>query len=151
MNEMYSEEQPGEGTFLVRIAWQSTFALLVLAVAGVLAPDTFGLVVAILSIVMFGLGLLFLLLALLEGLRRSRLEEVTVSGLFLLHETAPRKIQRLFLWCLVFQLATSLTAAGLRPYTEIAFAVLAPTVLFGSAALWSARHGSFTARGSGPS
>ena len=151
MNEMYSEEQPGEGTFLVRIAWQSTFALLVLAVAGVLAPDTFGLVVAVLSIVMFGLGLLFLLLALLGGLRRSRLEEVTVSGLFLLHETAPRKIQRLFLWCLVLQLATSLTAAGLRPYTEIAFAVLAPTVLFGSAALWSARHGSFTARGSGPS
>ena len=75
----------------MRIAWQSTFALLVLAVAGVLAPDTFGLVVAVLSIVMFGLGLLFLLLALLGGLRRSRLEEVTVSGLFLLHEAAPRK------------------------------------------------------------
>ena len=151
MNEMYSEEQPGEGTFLVRIAWQSTFALLVLAVAGVLAPDTFGLVVAVLSIVMFGSGLLFLLLALLGGLRRSRLEEVTVSGLFLLHEAAPRKIQRLFLWCLVFQLVTGLTAAGLRPYTEIAFAVLAPTVLFGSAALWSAQHGSFAARGNDPS
>ena len=74
MNEMYSEEQPGEGTFLVRIAWQSTFALLVLAVAGVLAPDTFGLVVAVLSIVMFGLGLLCLLLALLGGCRRSLLE-----------------------------------------------------------------------------
>ncbi len=151
MNEIRNEQQPVGGNSLLRIAWQSTFVLLLFAIAGVAAPDTFGIAVAVVSLVMFGLGLVFLLLALLGGLRRSRLEEVTVSGLFLLHEAAPRRIQRLFLWCLVFQLVTGLTAAGLRPYTEIAFAVLAPTVLFGSAALWSAQHGSFAARGNDPS
>ncbi len=148
---MQGEQQSGGSSYLVRIAWQSTFMLLMFAVAGVAAPDNFGVAVAVLSLLMFGLGLAFLLLALLGGLRRSRMEEVTVAGLFLLHETAPKKIQRLFLWCLVFQLVTGFTAAGLRPYTEIAFAILAPTVLFGSAALWSAQHGSFTGRGNDPS
>ena len=151
MTDIRRTPHGGESSYLIRLAWQSTCFLLLLAALGVVAPDTFGVVVAALSLVLFGLGLGLLFLALLKGLRRSRLEEVTVSGLFLLHETAPRKIQRLFLWCLLFQLAVAITAAGLRPYTEIAFVVLAPTVLFGAAALWAAQHGSFIARGNDPS
>ena len=138
------------GTYLVRLAWQSTVLLAVAAAAGVTSPDSFGIVVAVLSSAMFVLGLVFLLLALLGGLRRSRVEEVTVTGLFLLHQTAPRVIRRLFLWCLMIQSALAFVAAGFRPYTEIAFVILAPLFVFGSAALWSAQYGIFSGRGCDP-
>ncbi|MBM35660.1 MAG: hypothetical protein CL460_00635 [Acidimicrobiaceae bacterium] len=138
------------GTYLVRLAWQSTTLLALAAVAGVTAPGSFGIVLAVLSSAMFVLGLVFLLLALLGGLRRSRVEEITVTGLFLLHDTAPRAIRRLFLWCLMIQLSLAFVAAGLRPYTQIAFVILAPMFVFGSAALWSAQYGIFSGRGCDP-
>jgi hypothetical protein len=135
---------------LVGLAWQSTALLALAAVAGVTSPDAFGIVLAVISSAMFVLGLVFLLLALLGGLRRSRVEEVTVTGLFLLHETAPRAIRRRFLWCLMIQLALAFVAAGFRPYSQIAFVLLAPMFVFGSAALWSAQYGIFSARGCDP-
>jgi hypothetical protein len=39
------------------------------------------------------------------------------------------------------QCVIALVAASLRPYTAVAFAVLAPMSAFGAMAWWGARHG----------
>ncbi len=144
--------QPGSGAgqYLLRLAWQSTLMLAVVAVFGVLTPESSGPFVVTVSVTMFTLGLFLLLFGLLYGLKRSRLEVVTVAGLFLLQNSAPRSTQRLFALSMVVQLAVAFTAAALKPYSDIAFVLLAPILPVGSAALWSAQHGFFPERDCDP-
>ena len=136
-----SGRSPGQP--LLRLAWQSTLALAVVATFGLMAPESSGPFVVTACLTMFVLGLLLFVFGLMYGLRRSRVEAVTVAGLFLLQNSAPRSIRRQFAWLTITQLVVALTAAALRPYTDIAFVILAPMLPVGSAALWSAQHGFF--------
>ena len=140
-----SGRSPGQP--LLRLAWQSTLALAVVATFGLMAPESSGPFVVTACLTMFVLGLLLFVFGLMYGLRRSRVEAVTVAGLFLLQNSAPRSIRRQFAWLTITQLVVALTAAALRPYTDIAFVILAPMLPVGSAALWSAQHGFFLERG----
>ena len=140
-----SGRSPGQP--LLRLAGQSTLALAVVATFGLMAPESSGLFVVTACLTMFVLGLLLFVFGLMYGLRRSRVEAVTVAGLFLLQNSAPRSIRRQFAWLTITQLVVALTAAALRPYTDIAFVILAPMLPVGSAALWSAQHGFFPERG----
>ena len=138
-----SGRSPGQP--LLRLAWQSTLALAVVATFGLMAPESSGPFVVPACLTMF--GLLLFVFGLMYGLRRSRVEAVTVAGLFLLQNSAPRSIRRQFAWLTITQLVVALIAAALRPYTDIAFVILAPMLPVGSAALWSAQHGFFPERG----
>jgi hypothetical protein len=140
-----SGRSPGQP--LLRLAWQSTLALAVVATFGLMAPESSGPFVVTACLTMFVLGLLLFVFGLMYGLRRSRVEAVTVAGLFLLQNSAPRSIRRQFAWLTITQLVVALIAAALRPYTDIAFVILAPMLPVGSAALWSAQHGFFPERG----
>ena len=140
-----SGRSPGQP--LLRLAWQSTLALAVVATFGLMAPESSGPFVVTACLTMFVLGLLLFVFGLMYGLRRSRVEAVTVAGLFLLQNSAPRSIRRQFAWLTITQLVVALIAAALRPYTDIAFVILAPMLPIGSAALWSAQHGFFPERG----
>ena len=140
-----SGRSPGQP--LLRLAWQSTLALAVVATFGLMAPESSGPFVVTACLTMFVLGLLLFVFGLMFGLRRSRVEAVTVAGLFLLQNSAPRSIRRQFAWLTITQLVVALIAAALRPYTDIAFVILAPMLPIGSAALWSAQHGFFPERG----
>ena len=140
-----SGRSPGQP--LRRLAWQSTLALAVVATFGLMAPESSGPFVGTACLTMFVLGLLLFVFGLMYGLRRSRVEAVTVAGLFLLQNSAPRSIRRQFAWLTITQLVVALIAAALRPYTDIAFVILAPMLPVGSAALWSAQHGFFPERG----
>ena len=140
-----SGRSPGQP--LLRLAWQSTLALAVVATFGLMAPESSGPFVVTACLTMFVLGLLLSVFGLMYGLRRSRVEAVTVAGLFLLQNSAPRSIRRQFAWLTITQLVVALIAAALRPYTDIAFVILAPMLPVGSAALWSAQHGFFPERG----
>ena len=140
-----SGRSPGQP--LLRLAWQSTLALAVVATFGLMAPESSGPFVVTACLTMFVLGLLLFVFGLMYGLRRSRVEAVTVAGLFLLQNSAPRSIRRQFAWLTITQLVVALIAAALRPYTDIAFVILAPMLPVGSAALWSALHGFFPERG----
>ena len=140
-----SGRSPGQP--LLRLAWQSTLALAVVATFGLMAPESSGPFVVTACLTMFVLGLLLFVFGLMYGLRRSRVEAVTVAGLFLLQNSAPRSIRRQFAWLTITQLVVALTAAALRPYTDIAFVILAPMLPVGSAALWAAQHGFFPERG----
>ena len=140
-----SGRSPGQP--LLRLAWQSTLVLAVVAAFGLMAPESSGPFVVTACLTMFVLGLLLFVFGLMYGLRRSRVEAVTVAGLFLLQNSAPRSIRRQFAWLTITQLVVALIAAALRPYTDIAFVILAPMLPIGSAALWSAQHGFFPERG----
>lgn len=149
---MNSEDSPsptGLESYLVRLAWHSTLGLAVVVVMGMASPELLGPVVVVFSSLLFALGLGMLALGLLAGLRRSRDEEVTVTGLFLLYGSAPFKVRKVFGWALGLQLVVACAGAAVRPYTQVAFGILAPMILFGSACLWSARFGSFSTRGPG--
>ena len=138
------------GQYLLRLAWLSTILLAIVAALGLAASEDFLPFVVAVSSSMFLLGSFLLLLGLLYGLRRSRAEIVTVAGLFLLQGSAPSMVRRVFAWSIAFQFTIAFSAAAVRPYTEIAFVILAPMLPLGSAALWSAQHGFFAQRGSGP-
>ena len=139
------------GQYLLRLAWLSTILLAIVAALGLAASEDFLPFVVAVSSSMFLLGSFLLLLGLLYGLRRSRAEIVTVAGLFLLQGSAPSMVRRVFAWSIAFQFTIAFSAAAVRPYTEIAFVILAPMLPLGSAALWSAQHGFFAQRGSNPS
>ncbi len=138
------------GQYLLRLTWQSTVLLAVVAAFGLMAPESSGSLVVIVSSTMFISGLFLLLLGLAHGIKRSRVDTVTVAGLFLLQDSAPRPVQRLFGWSMVAQLGVAFTAAALKPYSDIAFVILAPMLPIGSAALWSAQHGFFPTRDCDP-
>ena len=138
------------GQHLLRLAWLSTILLAIVAALGLAASEDFLPFVVVVSSSMFLLGSFLLLVGLLYGLRRSRAEIVTVAGLFLLQGSAPSMVRRVFAWSIAFQFAIAFSAAAVEPYTEIAFVILAPMLPLGSAALWSAQHGFFAQRGSGP-
>ena len=142
-----SQSGRSPGKSLLRLAWQSTLLLAVVAAFGLMAPESSRLFVVTASLTMFVLGLFLFVFGLMYGLRRSRVETVTVTGLFLLQNSAPRSIQRQFAWSTIAQLVVAFTAAALKPYTDIAFVILAPMLPVGSAALWSAQHGFFPERG----
>ena len=142
-----SQSGRNPGRSLLRLAWQSTLLLAVVAAFGLMAPESSHLFVVTASLTMFVLGLFLFVFGLMYGLRRSRVETVTVTGLFLLQNSAPRSIQRQFAWSTIAQLVVAFTAAALKPYTDIAFVILAPMLPVGSAALWSAQHGFFPERG----
>lgn len=139
------------GQHLLRLSWLSTVVLAAVVAAGLVSADGFIPFVVALSVAMFLLGSLLLLLGLLYGLKRSRVEIVTVFGLFFLQDSAPSTVRRVFAGSMAFQFVIAFTAAAMRPYTEMAFVILAPMLPLGSAALWSSQHGFFPRRANGPS
>ena len=78
---------------------------------------------------------------------RSRYDEIDLAGLFFLSRSAPPAARRPLLGLLTVQIVVSVTAAAVRPFTVLAFCVLAPLWGLGLITLWSARNGRFPPRG----
>jgi len=91
-------------------------------------------------------GLAATSVAFTRAVGRSRTELVDVAGLFLLIGSAPRRTQS-WLWGAVAASSTvGAAGAAARPYTSLAFGVLAPLWAYGMAVLWNALYGAFPAR-----
>ncbi|HSP04377.1 MAG TPA: hypothetical protein VLR27_12785 [Acidimicrobiales bacterium] len=132
-----------EGAALVQLSFVGTAALLVAAVAGVLSPDGAGVLTAWVSGVLFAIGVVLFLWGYAVGVVRSREEQITLGGLFFLSGTAPKVVRFRLRIAFAVQVAAAFVAASLRPYTAVAFAVLAPMLGLGAMAMWGARHGTF--------
>jgi len=84
--------------------------------------------------------------AFVRAVDRSRAELVDVAGLFLLLGSAPRRT-RTWLWgAVAASSAVGVASAAARPYTSLAFGVLAPLWAYGLTVLWNAVHGAFPPR-----
>jgi hypothetical protein len=137
--------QPGAP--LVSLDRAGTVALVLTSVGASLLPDGFALVHAGLSLLLFAVGTGALLWAYGIGIGRSRTDLVDIPGLFLLSgPVAPESTRRSFRAALAVQVVVVVAAASIRPFTEVAFGILAPMYGLGLMALWGARHGAFPPR-----
>lgn len=118
----------------------------VAAAAAAAVPEQLATPVAVLDVVLFGAGLGAFTAALVAAAARSRHEELTVSGLFLLTGSAPAPVRRALLGALAVQTVVALATASARPFTPLAFGILVPTLGLGACGLWAARHGTFPPR-----
>jgi len=135
------------GTRLVNLTLAGTAALVATSAAAAIAPDTFAAVHAGLSVALFVVGTGALLWAYALGVSRSRGEVVDIPGLFLLSgPVAPPGTRRTFHAALAVEVVAVVAAASVRPFTEVAFGILAPMYGLGLMAAWGGRHGQFHAR-----
>lgn len=139
------EPLPGAG--VVNLAWLGTGVLVGTSAAAALAPDTFGLLHAVLSCVLFAVGTGALLWAYALGITRSRTDDVSLGGLFFLSgDAAPDEVRRPLRLALLVQVVAVVAAASIRPYTVVAFGILAPMYGLGLMGAWGGRYGRFGPR-----
>lgn len=143
-----TEDAPDQhdGPGVVNASFAGTGLLLFAATVGVLSPDSFGVLTAVVAGLLFVVGVVAFLWGYANGVVRSREEKVTLGGLFFLSHTAPKIVRFRLRGALVVQIIAATVAASVRPYTSVAFAVLAPMYGLGLMALWGARHGTFFRR-----
>ena len=104
--------------------------------------------VAVFDLVLFTLGCVVFVRTLVLAAARSRSDELSVAGIWLL-TGAPKDIRLWLLGCLAAQVVVALAAAGMRPYTVVAFGVLVTTFGLALCGLWAVRSGTFPPRSSG--
>ena len=110
--------------------------------------------IAVVSLVLFAVGVATSLWAYTSALERSRVEEVGVANLYLLTgATAPRPVKRAMTIALTVQVVAALAGAsvgvaGLKgnQVNALAFGVLVPMFGIGMNGLWAARYGSYGPR-----
>jgi hypothetical protein len=130
---------------VVKPAVWSTVMFAIASVFAVTSKAAFPFV-AIFDMVLFVLGCLVFVRTFLTAAQRSRTEELTVAGIWLL-SGQDRLIQRWLLGCMIAQAVIAVVAASIRPYT--AFGILVPTFGLALCGLWAVRSGSFPPRASG--
>ncbi|MET0902292.1 MAG: hypothetical protein ABWZ52_03550, partial [Acidimicrobiales bacterium] len=68
-------------------------------------------------------------------------------GLFLLAgDVAPRPTRRALRIATAIEIVAVVAAASIRPYSEVAFGILAPMFGLGLMGVWGGRHGEFPPR-----
>jgi hypothetical protein len=141
----YDDSLPGDG--LMNLAYAGTGAVVGTSIAAAALPDTFGIVHAALSGVLFVIGTGALLWAYALGVSRSRSVAITLAGLFFLAGgSAPPYVRRRFWTALGVEIAAVVAAALIRTapeHGEVAFGVLAPMFGLGVMSVWGGRHGMF--------
>ena len=98
------------------------------------------------SLVLFALGSLAFVRTIFLAAERSRRELLSVAGLWLLADSAPAPVRRRLLGATGVQVVVALVGASLRPFTPLAFGVLAPIYGLGLCGLWAATAGTFPVR-----
>jgi hypothetical protein len=126
-----------------------------LAIAVPLRADRPGQVlIAVVSVVLFAIGIAASLWAYTSALERSRTQEVGVANLYLLTgPTAPKDVKRAMSLALAVQVVAALVGAfigvaGLQDnqVNALAFGVLVPMFGIGMNGAWAARYGSYGPR-----
>ncbi|MBI4936152.1 MAG: hypothetical protein HY828_19935 [Actinobacteria bacterium] len=126
-----------------------------LAVAVPLRSERVGQVlIAVVSLVLFAVGIATSLWAYTTALERSRVEEVGVANLFLLTgNTAPKPVKRAMSAALAVQVVAALVGASIgvaglqeSDLNALAFGVLVPMFGIGMNGTWAARYGSYGPR-----
>lgn len=138
---------PEAGRVILRVAVGSTVLFGVVSLLAAVWPGTFAPVAVPVALLLFALGCAAFAWAYAVAVGRSRHDAVSLGGMFFLSEgAAPAPVARTLRTVLAVQVTVAVAAAAARPYTALAFGVLAPTSAVGLMALWAARHGRFPPR-----
>ena len=130
---------------VVQASWIGTAAFVVTAALGVVVERARPVAAAV-ALALFAAGTVVFLIALVRMAQRSREDELSIGGVFLLQGSAPSTIRRHLLGAWTVQIVAAFAAAGIRPFTALAFGVLAPVYGIGLAGLWGAMYGQFARR-----
>jgi hypothetical protein len=137
--------EPGEG--LVNLDFAGTGLLVGTSAGAAVLPGSFGAAHAVVSIGAFAIGVAAFLWAYALGIARSRTDLIGIGGLFFLAGgAAPRVVAFRLRIAFAVQTVAVVVAASVRPFTIVAFGILAPMLGLGLMALWGGRHGTFPAR-----
>jgi hypothetical protein len=132
---------------LVRVDLVATIVIVITSAAAAIAPGAMGPVHAAVSIAAFVVGSATFLWAYGIAIGRSRTDLIGIGGLyFLAGEVAPAPVRKLLRSSWAAQIVAVVVAASVRPFTAVAFGILAPMLGLGLMGLWGARHGTFAAR-----
>jgi hypothetical protein len=135
---------------LVRTAVITTAVITATSIGGAVAPGPLGPVHAVVSILAFLAGTVAFLWAYAIAVGRSRRDLIGIGGLyFLAGEVAPAPVRKALRSALAVQVIAVVAAASIRPFTSVAFGILAPMLGLGLMGLWGARHGNFARRDDG--
>jgi hypothetical protein len=141
---------PGRTIITVDTVGTVVFALTAGLEAIVLRPwtETIGIAVAL---GLFLVGCLAFFAGYLGAIQRSRTDDISIADLVLLGgSTAPHSVRHRLNLLLIAQVVIAAATAAARPFTTLAFGVLAPVFGLGLNSLWAARHGQFPPRKPAP-
>jgi hypothetical protein len=139
------DDGTGEG-IVVFDRW-ATIVFAVVSAAAAAVPDPLEYVSVPVDLAMFAVGCGAFLWAYAVAVGRSRYEALTMAGVFFPGPTVgPARVTRTLRLLLAVQIVVAVAAAAVRPFTALAFSVLAPMLGLGLMALWGARHGRFPPR-----
>lgn len=131
------------------------FAVVTALAVGVF-DDFWRVVVVVVDLALFAVGVVTFILGYFGAVGRSRSEEISVPGVFLLTGSVAPTATRGAMWsCLGVQVAVGLAGGILRSSTNgqagsvLAFGVLVPMLGLGLNGWWASRHGSFPPRADG--
>lgn len=145
-----------DGDLIVRVDVVATVWFVLTAAVSVWIFDGAALWIgAVTALTLFLVGVVTFLWAFYVAVQRSRVEEISVTQLFmLLGDVAPAAVRRVMLSLLAVQVAVGLGAALARPDSSdgtpgssLALGVLVPMFGLGMNGLWGAYHGQFGPRG----
>jgi hypothetical protein len=141
-----SKEPQIAGSRILRGDAIGTGAFVIATTAGMVSRSWMGLT-AVVSVVLFMIGMAAMLMAFARAVQRSRTEAIGMGGLyFLAGDAAPGVIRRPFNVLLAVQVIVGFVGAGSRLYSAMATCVLVPVFGIGMAGLWGSRFGAFAAR-----
>ncbi|HET6949642.1 MAG TPA: hypothetical protein VFI47_04655 [Acidimicrobiales bacterium] len=139
-----SPDSPVPGRRIIAAALWGTAVFTVVSLAAAALPDPLAVVSVPVDLVLFAAGCGAFLWAYAVAIGRSRFDQVTMAGVFLLAGgAAPARAARPLRSAFAVQVVVGVAVAAVRPFTALAFAVLAPMFGLGCMALWGARHGTF--------
>ena len=127
-------------------SWIGTGLLAVTAIPAAIAPAPFVAVAVGVSLLLFAVGTAAFLWAYAVAIGRSRTDLIGMGGLFFLAGSAPRAVQRSLWGSLAVEVVVAVATAAARPFTPLAFGVLAPMFGLGVMGLWGAKFGTFPPR-----
>jgi hypothetical protein len=124
------------------------------ALAAIIFTSAWQWIAAVTAMALFAVGVFTFLWSYYNAVQRSRLDAISVTGLYLLlGPPTPSRVRRTMLLTLLLQLVIALVTtmarthgADGRPGTSLALGFLVPMLGFGLNGLWAAYHADFPKR-----
>jgi hypothetical protein len=137
---------PGTGAGIMKASIGGTVLLAVATPIAAIDPHSIGLPALIIALVMFFGGMAALVWSYLVAIGRSRESEIGLAGLYGLSGSAPARVRAVLLGSAAAEVVIGLAGVAARPYSSLAFGILAVMWGIGLTGLWGARHGAFPPR-----
>lgn len=142
-----SEKPATPNLSLPNLSLQITAVFSVLTVVTYLLAPRLDLIYALASAILFFGGAIVLGLGFWNGIQRSKVDDVRLTGLLSVDSSHVPAAARNRLWLAVtVQIVVTFGLASLRPFTQQAFGTLVPTLGIGFATLWGSRFAQFHKR-----